>query len=142
MSTNLKKIEPEADGIVKDGQSISVSMMMMDEQQKAVATSLTDKPIVSDHHGPHSASLSDAQRAAAIECQIAADKRLSDAWRNPPSMFVPQDLSRTPPEVTKPVAFGEGRFTADKLEALQQSNQKRYNKRIEDAWRNPANHGV
>jgi hypothetical protein len=137
--TTLKKIEPEADGILKDGQMIQFRPMQMD------ADSLAGEPVVSDHHRPRALPMTDVQRKAAMERQAAYDKRISDAWRNPPAQHVPQDLSKTPPEVTKPVAFGEpNRAASDSvaLDAIQATNQQRYNARLENAWRNPINQGV
>lgn len=140
MTTNLRKIEPEADGILKDGQTIRVSMTIMDA---AVQQELADKfsPFVADHHRPNSAILTDEQKKAAHERQVASDKRLSEAWRNPAHLIVAQDLSVTPPEVLKPIAFGSGESVAA-LDALQADNQAKYNARIENAWRNPINHGA
>jgi hypothetical protein len=137
----MRKIEPEADGVLKDGQLVSFRMTMMD----GMPAPITDGAAVFDHHKPHSAVLTNDQRNAAIERQAAYDKRISDAWRDPPVAYIPQDLSRTPPEVTKPVAFGEGKpLKADHigLDQLQAANERRYAARISEAWRNPTNQGA
>lgn len=96
--TTLKKIEPEADGILKDGQMIQFRPMQMD------AAAIKGGEAVFDHHRPHALRMTDDQRKAAIERQAAYDKRISDAWRNPPAQHIPQDLSKTPPEVANPRA--------------------------------------
>lgn len=136
----MRKIEPEADGVLKDGQLVSFRMTMMD----GLPAPITDGAAVFDHHKPHSAVLTDEQRKAAEDRIAAHDAKLSNAWRNPPSMFVQQDLSRTPAEVVKPVAFGDGRAVNDTtgLDALQAANERRYAARISEMWRNPTNQGA
>lgn len=136
MTTNLRKIEPEKDGVLKDGQSIRVRMTVMDAE---VAAALADK-FVGDHSSnrPHAAMLSDAQKAAAIERHTAADKKLSEAWRNPTPLYIPtidQVNGEAILEVHRRVPSSD--MTADALDALQADNQRRYNARIENAWRNP-----
>jgi hypothetical protein len=132
VNTNLKKIAPEADGILKDGQTLRFRQMMMDRHQPEVVT--TD-------NRPRFAVMDEAQKVAAHERQVASDKRLSEAWRNPPHQIVAQDLSVTPPEVLKPIAFGSGESVAA-LDAIQADHQRRYNERLERAWINPVNHGA
>ncbi|MGE3991151.1 hypothetical protein [Pseudorhodoplanes sp.] len=123
--TTLKKIEPEADGVLKDGQTIHFRPMMMD----------TNGTAVSVHQ--HSAVLTDEQRKAAEARIKAHDAKLSNAWRNPPAQHIPQDLSKTPPEVVKPVAFGDGKPV--NLDQMQATNERRYAARISEMWRNPTN---
>lgn len=119
--TNLRKIEPEADGVLKDGQMLRVRVNLMDELQLSVMAN------------SHSAVLTDAQKVAADERHALADKRLSEAWRNPPSsphLGHQQPVASAAPAKAEVVDVGQ-------LDALQQTLQARYNARIEAAWKSP-----
>lgn len=155
MSTNLKKIEPEADGVVKDGQTIRFRMTMMDQaNQKELADKFAPKPFVADHHMPRSAVLTDEQKKAAQD-RIAADKkRLSDAWRNPEPAFVGTNFPHGGPGRVTPTgssgisiktaepgvvrshgSHGSANISTGELDALQQENQRKYNERLEAAYK-------
>jgi hypothetical protein len=137
-------------------------MTMMDA---ALTREMTDhfsgqhQPFVADHHRPHSGVLSDEQRTAAVDRVKAYDKRISDAWKNPPAMFDGSVRLAKKPDDTTPDANKkfpdlakkfEGKFhlrlmgdiDAATLEAIQADNQANYNKRLENAWRNPINHAT
>lgn len=141
MTTNLKKIEPEADGIVKDGQTIRFRMTMMDQaNQQELADKFAPKPLVADHHRPRHATVTDDQRNAAIERQKAYDKRVSDAWRG-----LPTDLGNTSLRTADPMMVNSagsaanvvGAASVAELDALQAANERRYAAKISEAWKNP-----
>jgi hypothetical protein len=154
--TNLKKIAPEADGVLKDGQVLRVPHTMMDASQIAVADSAP--PSVADHHRPHSAILSDADKKAADDRYNAAQKKLSDAWKNPEPIYagahapqgghghvLPISGNNTSLRTNDPMSPGHAPgapTNAAELDALQQSNQAKYNSKIESAWKNPINQGA
>lgn len=146
----LKKIEPEADGVVKDGQTIRFRMTMMDAAvQQELAGKFAPKPFVADNHMPRSAVLTDEQKKAAQD-RIAADKkRLSDAWRNPEPAFVGANFPHGGPGNVTPQRSGTSIKTdepgvihapgsptnAAELNALQAANQAKYNQRLEAAYK-------
>jgi hypothetical protein len=159
VNTNLKKIEPEADGVVKDGQSISVRMQFMDgSMEKAIADALAPKPFIADHHRPNSAILTDAEKKAADDRYNAAQKKLSDAWKNPEPIYagahapqgghghvLPISGNNTSLRTNDPMSPGHAPgapTNAAELDAIQQANQAKYNSKIESAWKNPVNQGA
>jgi hypothetical protein len=127
----MRKIEPEADGILKDGQMLRVPHTMMDALSRDVARHPSGQPFVADHHRPRSGTLTDDQRNAAIERQKAYDNRVSNAWKGAdagaPALLTPD---RTTPT------------NAADLDALQAANERRHAAKISEAWRNPVNQGV
>lgn len=160
--TILKKIAPEADGVLKDGQFIRVRLNMMDAEQAAIADAVKPAPFVADHHRPNSAVLTDAERQAAHDRQKAADKALSDAWKNPEPIYAGanfpqggsghvtpqtsrQSMSLGIPEVGNApgsAVHAVGAVGVAELDAIQVANQQSYNAKIENAWRNPTSAGA
>lgn len=127
----MRKIEPEADGVVKDGQVISFRMTMMDA---AAQREIADK---FGAHKPHHVAMTSDQRNAAIERQTAYDKRISDAWKSPSPLFA------DPAPVTDGKAHDDRRSIdgqvkdAGGLDALQAANERRYAAKISEMWKNP-----
>jgi hypothetical protein len=70
----------DEDNLVKDGGSIRVPLFTMDAVQRVVAAR---KPSASGHK-PGSLPVTDAERTTRAALYDAADKRLSDRWKNPP----------------------------------------------------------
>jgi hypothetical protein len=158
--TTLRKIEPEADNIVKDGQAIRVRMTMVDAAvQQELADKFSPKPFVADHHRPHYGFVTDEQKKAAHDRHAARDKKLSDAWKTPEPIYaganfpqgghghvVPERAGVTMctghPDVGNAPGSAANVVGAAELDALQQANQRRYNARIEAAWKSPINAGA
>jgi hypothetical protein len=137
----MHKIEPEADGVLKDGQMLRVQHMMMDASKVAVADTLTQKAFDAANHMPRSGTLTEDQRNAAIERQKAYDKRVSDAWKNPPMADLSLQTGDQNPSLghaPSSAAHVVGAVTVSDLDAIQAANERRYAAKISEAWRNPA----
>jgi hypothetical protein len=108
---------PISDTIMPDGGRVFVRMTMMDAASpnitEAARTALADTA----RHAPGSLSITDADRDAKEKLLDARDKRVADAWRNPPD-----------PEIKDAAAP-----TAD-LDALHAQR----NRRLEDSWKGAA----
>ncbi|MGE3993217.1 hypothetical protein [Pseudorhodoplanes sp.] len=127
------------DKILKDGAVLKVPQMMMDA---AALAPITDKAFVSDHHKPHHVAMSNDQRNAAADRQALADKRLSDAWRDPPPMFVgatPEPVMGVHADKVGTNGHDHNRPVTDTtgLDALQAANERRYAAKISEMWKNP-----
>lgn len=79
--TKLDKLEDE-NSVIKDGQTLRVPMFMMDSLSRVISD---DIPSTAGHK-PGSLALSDADRASREKLYEARDKRLTDAWKAPPSL--------------------------------------------------------
>lgn len=101
----------ETISVARNGQTVRVPMMLMDGKPA---------PVLS--HKPGFLAVSDADRAALDVAHAVRDKRLSEAWRNPP----PVDQEQT----TVPKATTVATLTSDQRYAARDS-------RLETAWRNP-----
>lgn len=79
----MRTIDDEReDRILRDGEVLRVSAMLMDEDQKAIAQD-RQHLFGTRRHRPGFASVSTIDRA---KMYSDADKRLSDRWRNPPAL--------------------------------------------------------
>lgn len=102
----------ETINVARNGQTVRVPMMLMDGKPA---------PVLS--HKPGFLAVSDADRAVLDVAHAVRDKRLSEAWRNPP----PVDQAQT----TAPKApTTAATLTSDQRYAARDS-------RLETAWRNP-----
>lgn len=99
-----KSNETTDDEVIKDGQTVRVPLFMMDNadarlraegtEQLLKSGTLTDEqraafarmPSSRVLHAPGSLPMSDADRASREKLYEARDKRLTDAWKNPPSL--------------------------------------------------------
>jgi hypothetical protein len=83
--------------VMPDGGSMKVKMTLMDAApanfidtaRRAFADSAPDTA----RHAPGSLALSDADLDAREKVLDARDKRIADAWRNPPAVEVKQDAA-------------------------------------------------
>jgi hypothetical protein len=102
----------ETISVARDGQTVRVPIMLMDS-----------RPAPAFSHKPGFIAVSDAERAALDVAHVVRDKKLSEAWRNPP----PVDQAQTTvPKAPTTVAT----LTSDQRYAARDS-------RLETAWRNP-----
>jgi hypothetical protein len=123
--TILRKIEPEIDGVVKDGQVIRVPMTMMDATQKSVAASM---PVVdAAGYSLRSGILTDDQRDTAIERQKSYDSRISNSWKQP----VATERDPSGMEGAAPQAS----YSRDELQSLRAVLQEKYDRRVSNAWK-------
>jgi hypothetical protein len=108
--------------IMPDGGRVFVRMTMMDAAPatftEASRSAFADSSPDTARHAPGGLSITDADRDAKEKLLDARDKRVADAWRNPPD-----------PETKDAVAAP----TVD-LDAL----HARRNKRLEDSWKGAA----
>lgn len=72
-----KKIEDDED-VIRDGEKLCVSVMLMDSMQRAVAGNVA-VPVM---HKPGYATLSDAQARDREATYSAYNTRVSQAWKN------------------------------------------------------------
>lgn len=79
--TKLNELEDDKD-VLKDGQSMRVPLFLMDSLSRVVVTDTA--PTVG--HKPGSLAITDADRASRDELYQRRDKRLTDAWKNPPPL--------------------------------------------------------
>lgn len=79
--TKLNELE-DHDRVLKDGESIRIPMFMMDSLSRVVGG---DTPSVAGHR-PGSLPMTDAERISREELYAQRDKRISDAWRDPPAL--------------------------------------------------------
>ncbi len=100
--------------IVEDGERISIGVMLMDAQQKAVA----DKTVVFDTvgHKPGGMVLTDADKKKREQPYRDYDAVLAARWRSSPPPIIPTEAKRS---------IGDAR--SDAYEA--------YQERVSNAWR-------
>jgi hypothetical protein len=125
VNTNLKRITPEADGVLKDGQILRVPHMMMDGEESPAGGTL---PIM-DAAGYPARSLvpTDEQRDATLERQRAYDARVSNAWKR-----ASETADGAP--IHAPAAC-ESTLSLNQLQSLQSELQAKYDRRISNAWK-------
>jgi hypothetical protein len=108
--------------IMPDGGRVFVRMTMMDaapaDLPDAARRSLADSNADTARHAPGGIALSDADRDTREKLLDARDKRVADAWRNPP----PEDQPGAQPA---PTADAEARYAARDA-------------RLEQAWKGAA----
>jgi hypothetical protein len=110
--------------VVKDGEMLKVPLMMADAATVDVAAitqaAMSDASMPSAAmHRPGSLALSDADRAARDKALAARDKRLVDAWKNPPALqaTVADATQRTTPADVTTVNTARARKMARQSEA-------------------------
>ena len=113
--------KPIEGNILPDGGRLRTHMLMMDGAQPDFAA-ITRAAIADSHapqsamHRPGSAVLTDADRAIREQSLDARDKRLVDAWKNPPAFNAAQ--------IAKPAPTTPTGDAADRRDA-----------RLRDAWK-------
>lgn len=112
-----KRTEDEDDDVVRDGQTIRVSLMMMDSMDP-VQCAVASNALVGDGvgHRPGSLALTDADRERRQQLHDAYERTLTSRWRNP---LTPAS-QRNPERPT-----GDARLDA----------YAQYNQRVANAWR-------
>jgi hypothetical protein len=93
----IQTTEDQKKKILRDGEVYRVPILVMDSQQRAVAAS---QPGTVGHR-PGSLPITDADRAARVARQAAADAKLCDRWKHPPATQV---TTAPPPAPTTDVA--------------------------------------
>jgi hypothetical protein len=83
--------------VMPDGGSLKVKMMLMDAAPAnftdTARRAFGDSKQDTARHAPGSLALSDADLDAREKVLDARDKRIADAWRNPPAVEVKQDAA-------------------------------------------------
>lgn len=87
----IDKLEEE-DSVIKDGQTLRVSMFMMDSLARVVVADTASTV----GHKPGSLPITDADRASREEIYARRDQKMTDAWKNPS----PLDPSQTKKAIT------------------------------------------
>lgn len=69
--------------VLEDGERLSINMMLMDAQQRTVATRAILANDAAIGHRPGSLPLTDTERARRTALYRDHDKRLGERWKNP-----------------------------------------------------------
>lgn len=122
------------DGVLQDGDRMTVPMRMMDAANPALAAAAALADTVRRNeqfdargHRPGFVGGSDVYDAA-DKAREARDAGVRDAWRNPPAVVV-EDKTANPAAIVPPTASNEQLFAA-RDQAVSDRD-----KRISEAWR-------
>lgn len=111
-------VKLDKDEVIRDGQRLSVPMVMMDGKPGTQAA-----PIVNaDHARPRFGVMTDAQVAQRMASQVKYEDKIANAWKNP--TLPPQQDSKPAASAPAPVADAGAAYD-------------RMKRRQEDAWKNP-----
>lgn len=81
-----KSSETTDDEVIKDGQTVTVRMNLMDSALDTVQRAIIAAQQSNTLHAPGSLATTDAERDRRAKLYEDRDKRLTDAWKNPPSL--------------------------------------------------------
>ncbi len=114
----------------KDGERISVSMLMLDHgRTPAPATPTFD----ASQHQPHALPRTTVDDARSLSARQAYINRLNDGWKQPASTEV-DDRRRKEVESEEEANKRKAKKTATREEA--DAAYDRYRQRLEDGWKN------
>lgn len=123
------------DGVLQDGDRMTVPMRMMDAANPALAAAAALADAVKrneqfdarGHHRPGFVGAGDVYDAA-DKAREARDAGIANAWRNPPPVIV-EDVAVKPAAIVPPTASNEQLFAARDQAVAERD------RRISDAWK-------